>query len=184
MFGEIMKELLEIYWTFFKISSVTFGGGMAMLPILQREVAKTKNWATDEDIIDYYALSQGLPGIIAVNVSAMIGHHRRGVAGSIAAALGVISPCIVIITLLAKFITEYREIEIVKHAFAGITLGATALIFSAIVNLWKKSIVDKVCLVIFILTFLLMLIFDLSPVFLIIASAVAGVAVRKAGMKS
>ena len=179
-----MKELLEIYWTFFKISSVTFGGGMAMLPILQREIAKNKNWVTDEEIIDYYALSQGLPGIIAVNVPAMVGHNRRGIPGSIAASLGIISPSILIITLLAKFITDFRDIEIVRHAFAGITLGATALIFSAIINLWKKSIVDKFCLGIFILTFLIMIIFDLSPVLLIIASAIAGIIIRKSGART
>lgn len=179
-----MKELLEIYWTFLKISSVTFGGGMAMLPILQREIARDKNWVTDEEIIDYYALSQGLPGIIAVNVSAMVGYNRKGIAGSIAAGLGIISPCIIIITLLAKFIKDSRDIEIVRHAFAGITLGATALIFSAIINLWKKSIVDKLCFGIFILTFIIMIIFDVSPVILIIASAIAGIIIKKAGAKA
>ena len=179
-----MKELLEIYWTFIKISSVSFGGGMAMLPILQREIVRNKNWVTDEEIIDYYALSQGLPGIIAVNVSAMIGHTRKGIAGSIAAGLGIISPCIIIITLLAKFITDFRDVEIVRHAFAGITLGATALIFSAIVSLWKKSIVDRFCLGIFILTFLMMIVFDFSPVILIIVSAVLGIIIGRAGMKA
>lgn len=179
-----MKELLEIYWTFLKISSVTFGGGMAMLPILQREIAKNKKWVTDEEIIDYYALSQGLPGILAINVSSMIGYHKKGLLGDIAASLGVISPCILIITILTNFITNFRDIEIVRHAFAGITLGATALIFSAILNLWKKSIVDKFCLVIFILTFLMMIIFDVSPVILIIASAISGIIIRRSGEKA
>lgn len=179
-----MKELLEIYWTFLKISSVTFGGGMAMLPILQREIAKNKNWVTDEDIIDYYALSQGLPGILAINVSSMIGYHKKGILGDIAASLGTISPCIFIITILTNFITNFRDIEIVRHAFAGITLGATALIFSAIINLWKKSIVDKFCLSIFVVTFLIMIFFDISPVILIIASGVTGIIIRRSVLKA
>lgn len=179
-----MKELLDIYWTFLKISSVTFGGGMAMLPILEREIAKNKKWVTEEDIIDYYALSQGLPGILAINVSSMIGYHKKGILGDIAASLGTISPCIFIITILTNFITNFRDIEIVKHAFAGITLGATALIFSAIINLWKKSIVDKYCLGIFVLTFLIMIIFDASPVVVITASAVAGIIIKRAGAKA
>ncbi|MGD9567972.1 MAG: chromate transporter [Sedimentibacter sp.] len=179
-----MKDLLEIYWTFVKISSVTFGGGMAMLPILQRELAKNKKWVSDEDIIDYYALSQGLPGILAINVSSMIGYHKKGILGDIAASFGVITPCIFIITILTTFITNFRDIEIVRHAFAGITLGATALIFSAIINLWKKSIVDKFCLRLFILTFIIMIIFDLSPVLLIIAGAIAGIIIKRAGLRA
>ncbi len=179
-----MKEIIEIYWTFLKISSVTFGGGMAMLPILQREIVRKKGWVTDEELIDYYALSQGLPGILAINVSSMIGYHKKGIFGDIAASFGVISPCILIITLLSTFITNFREIEIVRHAFAGITLGATALIFSAIINLWKKSIIDKYCLGLFFLTFLIMIIFDVSPVILIIAGAAAGIIIKRLGIKA
>jgi chromate transporter len=178
-----MKEFLDIYLTFLKISSVTFGGGMAMLPILQREIVKNKSWVTDEEVMDYYALSQGLPGILAINVSSMIGYHKKGILGDIAAGLGIISPCIIIITVLTAFITNFRDIEIVRHAFAGITLGATALIFSAIKGLWKKSLVDKYCIGIFILTFLLMIIFDLSPIVLIIIGAISGIITKNAGVK-
>lgn len=179
-----MKELLNIYFTFFKISSVTFGGGMAMMPILQREIVQNKQWVTDEEVIDYYALSQGLPGILAVNVAAMIGYHRKGVSGNIAASLGVVSPCIVIITILTSFITNFRDIQIVQHAFAGITLGATALIFSAIVGLWKKSVVDKICLGIFVATVAIMFLLDVSPVVLIIVSAVIGIVIKKSGLRA
>ncbi|WP_313345105.1 chromate transporter [Sedimentibacter sp.] len=179
-----MKELLEIYFTFFKISSVTFGGGMAMMPILQREIVKDRQWVTDEEVIDYYALSQGLPGILAVNVAAMIGHHRKGLLGDMAASLGTVSPCILIITILTSFISNFRDIEIIQHAFAGITLGATALIFSAIVGLWKKSVIDKICLAVFALTAVIMFVFDISPVILIIISAVIGIVIKKSGLKA
>ncbi|WP_312700156.1 chromate transporter [Sedimentibacter sp.] len=178
-----MKELLEIYFTFFKISAVTFGGGMAMIPILQREIVQNKQWVTDEEVIDYYALSQGLPGILAVNVSAMIGYRKKGLPGDIAASLGTISPCIVIISILASFISSFREIEIMQHAFAGITLGATALIFSTIIGLWKKSVVDRICLIIFAVTAFLMFAFGISPVILIIISAVIGIVVKKSRLR-
>ena len=179
-----MKELLEIYFTFFKISSVTFGGGMAMMPILQREIVQNKQWITDEEVIDYFALSQGLPGILAINVAAMIGYRKRGLSGDIAASLGTVSPCILIITILTSFISNFRDIEIIQHAFAGITLGATALIFSAIVGLWKKSVVDKICLAIFVITAAIMFVFDISPVILIIISGVIGILVKKSGLRA
>lgn len=176
-------ELLDIYWTFFKISSVTFGGGMAMLPILQKDIVQTRSWVTDEEIIDFYALSQGLPGIIAINVASFIGYRKKGIQGEIAAALGIISPCIIIITILASFITNFKDVEIVRHAFAGITIGVSALIFNAVVNLWKKSIVDKICILLFLITFTLMLLFDISPIVLVVLSAITGILVNKMRIK-
>ncbi|WP_313370994.1 chromate transporter, partial [Sedimentibacter sp.] len=143
-----------------------------------------RQWVTDEEVIDYYALSQGLPGILAVNVAAMIGHHRKGLLGDMAASLGTVSPCILIITILTSFISNFRDIEIIQHAFAGITLGATALIFSAIVGLWKKSVIDKICLAVFALTAVIMFVFDISPVILIIISAVIGIVIKKSGLKA
>ncbi|MGB4438285.1 MAG: chromate transporter, partial [Sedimentibacter sp.] len=134
-----MKDLLEIYFTFFKISSITFGGGMAMLPILQNELVKSKKWVTDEEIIDYFALGQSLPGIIAVNVASFIGYRKKGVLGEIFAGLGIVSPCIIIILVIASRISNFKNIEIVQHAFAGITIGVSALIFGAVKNLWEKS---------------------------------------------
>ncbi|MCF0151337.1 MAG: chromate transporter, partial [Firmicutes bacterium] len=87
-----MKELLLIYWTFFKMGAVTFGGGYAMLPILRREIVENKKWADEETVMDFYALSQGLPGIIAANVSTFLGYKKKGVPGAVAAVLGVVSP--------------------------------------------------------------------------------------------
>lgn len=93
-----MKTLIGIYLTFLKMGAVTFGGGYTMLPILQREVVERKRWVTSEEVMDFYAVSQGLPGIIAVNVSVFIGYHVRRVPGAVAAALGTVSPCLVIIS--------------------------------------------------------------------------------------
>ncbi len=177
-----MKELLDIYFTFFKISSITFGGGMAMLPILQKELVEIKKWVTDEEIIDYFALSQSMPGIIAVNVASFIGFRKKGLLGEITAGLGIISPCIIIILSIAPFIESFKKIEIIQHAFAGITIGVSALIISAVVNLWKKSVVDKICIILFLMTFFIMIFFDISPIILVIVSAMTGIIVKKTGI--
>ena len=104
-----MKELISIFISFFKMGSVTFGGGYAMLPILRKECVEKNKWITEEQVMDYYAVSQGLPGIIAVNVSVFIGYRRRKFAGGIAAALGCVSPCIIIISIIAAFLSNFQD---------------------------------------------------------------------------
>ncbi len=173
-----MVSLLSIYWRFFRISSITFGGGMTMLPILQREVVQAEAWVTDEEVIDMYALSQGLPGIIAVNVASFVGYRKRGVPGVIAAALGIVSPCILIIMIIAMFLKNFQDLLIVKNAFAGISVGVTALIFNSVLKVWKKSILDKFCIVIYIGTLLLMLFTSISPVIFVLAGAFIGILLK------
>lgn len=173
-----MVSLLSIYWKFFKISSITFGGGMTMLPILQREVVQADSWVTDEEIIDMYALSQGLPGIIAVNIASFIGHRKRGVPGAIAAGLGIVSPCILIIMIIAMFLKNFQDLLIVKNAFAGISVGVTALIFNSVSKLWKKSILDRFCIILYIVTLLFMLFSNLSPVIFVLIGAFVGIIVK------
>lgn len=172
-----MKELFEIFWIFFRMSAVTFGGGYAMLPILQREIVDKRQWLSHERIVDYYAISQGLPGIIAVNVSIFIGKERKGVAGGIAGALGIVGPCLVIITVIAAFLSNFQDLPVVRHAFSGIAVCVAALILDAVLGLWKKAIVSVVALVLFALAFVAMLVFHVSPVYLIVLAAVSGVAV-------
>ena len=179
-----MKEFLDIYWTFFKISAVTFGGGMTMFPILQREIVQNKAWITDEELLDYYAVSQSLPGIIAINIAAFIGYKKKGLRGEIISGLGIISPSVIIITILASFITNFKDVEIVRHAFAGITIGVSALLFSAVVNLWKKSMIDNICLALFLMTFVLMLLFNISPIIFVFVSAATGILVKNIGLKA
>lgn len=173
-----MVSLLSIYWKFFKISSITFGGGMTMLPILQREVVQADSWVTDEEIIDMYALSQGLPGIIAVNIASFIGHRKRGVPGAIAAGLGIVSPCILIIMIIAMFLKNFQDLLIVKNAFAGISVGVTALIFNSVSKLWKKSILDRFCIILYIVTLLFMLFSNLSPVIFVLIGAFVGIILK------
>jgi chromate transporter len=102
-----MKELLQMFWAFSKIGALTFGGGYAMLPIVQREIVETYGWVTDEEVLDYYALAQCSPGVIAVNTAAFIGYKKRGTLGAAVAALGVAFPSLIIILLIASFIAGF-----------------------------------------------------------------------------
>ena len=145
----MLKELLTLFLTFAKVGVMTFGGGYAMLPILQREVVENKGWATDEELTDYFAIGQCTPGVIAVNTATFIGQKRRGILGGIAATLGVVFPSLVIIAALAGVITTFSHLTWVQHAFAGIRVCVCVLIFNAVLKLWKGAVKDVWGLVIF-----------------------------------
>ena len=171
-----MKEYLKIFWAFIKVGALTFGGGYAMLPILQREVVEHNHWASEEEIMDYYAMAQCLPGIIMVNTAAFVGRKYRGKLGGIVAALGSMLPSLIIITVIAMFLTAFSDYPVVKNAFAGIRVCVVVLIVNAVVKLWKSAIVDWKCLVIiFLPVFLLSALTSASPILLVVASGVAGV---------
>ena len=171
-------ELWELFWTFAKMGAITFGGGMAMLPILQREVVDNKGWATEEELTDYYAIGQCTPGIIAVNTATFIGQKCGGAAGGIAATLGVIFPSLVIISILAGLISNFAELAWVRNAFAGIQVCVCVLIFNAVAKLLKKSVVDKRTAVIFILVLAGGVFLKVSPVWFVVAAAAAGVILK------
>ena len=160
------------------MGAITFGGGMAMLPILQREVVENKHWATEEELTDYYAIGQCTPGIIAVNTATFIGQKCGGVAGGILATLGVVFPSLVIISVLAGLITNFAHLAWVKNAFAGIQVCVCVLIFNAVLKLLKKSVVDKRTAVIFLLVLTGGLFLNLSPVWFVIAAALAGILLK------
>lgn len=170
-----MKELWELFWTFAKMGVMTFGGGMAMLPILQREVVENKHWATEEELTDYFAIGQCTPGIIAVNTATFIGQKQKGAAGGIVATLGVVFPSVVIISILAGLITNFSHLAWVKNAFAGIQVCVCVLIFNAVRKLLKKSVVDKRTAVIFVLVLAGGVFLSVSPVWFVIAAALAGI---------
>lgn len=172
------SELCLIYFLFFRMGAVTFGGGYAMLPILRREIIQNRQWMDEETIMDYYALSQGLPGIIAINVSVFIGHKRRGTPGAIAAALGMVSPCIVIITAIAAFLSNFQDNVYVQHALAGISVCVVALILDAVSNMWKKGVKDKASIAICLVILCLSTFTRISPILLVIACALIGIGIR------
>ncbi|MBQ0026345.1 MAG: chromate transporter [Lachnospiraceae bacterium] len=167
--------LFELYITFFKIGSITFGGGYAMLPILEREIVQKKGWIDSDEILDYYAVGQSLPGLIAVNVATLTGYKKRGVIGGICASLGVISPCIVIITLIAALLSGFRDNPTVKHAISGITICVAALIVSSVVSLWKKGVTDWIQALIFAASLLIILLFDPTPIVCVLGALLVGI---------
>ena len=169
-----MKELFDLFFTFFKIGISTFGGGYAMLPILQREIVEKKKWATTEELTNYYAIGQCTPGIISVNTATFIGYKNKGILGGIIATLGIISPSIIIILFIAGLISNFINLPLTKHIFNGINICVSALIISAVLKLWKTSIIDKFSLVIFLFILLLSIIFNISPILLVIISGILG----------
>ena len=173
-----MKELLDLYFTFFKLGAVTFGGGYAMLPILQREVVEKKHWATDEELMDYYAIGQCTPGIIAVNTATFIGQKYRGIPGGILTTLGIVSPSIIIISIIAAVINNFADLVWVQNAFGGIRVCVCVLIFNAVTKLWKKSVKDKAGVVICLAVFLASVVLKASPVLLVLLAGITGVVIH------
>ena len=174
-----MKELWKLFYTFATVGVTTFGGGYAMLPALQREVVEKRGWATEEEVMDWYAIGQCTPGVIAVNTATFVGQKQKGVLGGIAATLGVVFPSLVIITIIAAFIRNFADLPAVQNAFAGIRACVCVLILNAVVKLWKKSVVDWKAFLIFAVVFLGSVFFDLSPVLYVLAAALAGVVIKR-----
>ena len=157
------------------MGAVTFGGGYAMLPILQREIVENKHWGTDEELADYYAIGQCTPGVIAVNVATFIGRKTAGNLGGIIATLGVVFPSVVIISLLAGVIQAYSSLEWVKHAFAGIRVCVCVLIFNAVIKLFSKAIIDAKTFAIYALVLAASIFLNVSPVIFVILAGLAGI---------
>ena len=176
--GGPMKELLEMFVIFARIGGFTFGGGYAMLPMLEKEVVNNKHWATEEELMDYYAIGQCTPGIIAINTATFIGYKVKGIPGAIFATLGVIAPSLVIITVIAAFISNFIELEFVKSAFAGIRACVCILILNAVVKLAKKALVDKATVVLFLIILALSLFTDISPAILVVIAGAAGIILK------
>ena len=164
-----MKELISLFLTFARIGAFTFGGGYAMLPMLQREVVQSRKWATEDEVLDYFAIGQCTPGVIFVNTATFIGYKRKGIPGAIFATAGGVFPSLVIIMIIAAVLT---------NAFGGIRVVVGVLIINAVSGMWKKSVVDKLGLVLAILSFIVATFVDISPVWLVLLGAVIGIVVK------
>ena len=196
-----MNLLVDLFLTFARIGVCTFGGGYAMLPILQRELVENKKWATETELADYYAVGQCTPGIIAVNTSTFVGRSQAGIAGGIVATLGLVFPSLVIIMVIAAFLQNFMHLEFVVHAFNGVRAGVVALILSSVIKLFKNAVIDWPTRIIYAVVLVMAgygAFFSLpqgalgtvlgvvtSPVFLVIAAGAAGLCVRaaKGGLK-
>ena len=182
-----MKELMNLFWTFCRIGGLTFGGGYAMLPMLQKEVVETHKWATEQELLDYYAVGQATPGVIAVNTATFIGYKEKGILGAIFATSGVVFPSLAIIMSIAGFIDSFSDSNIVQHAFSGIRVAVGVLILNALVNLVKGSVKDILGIILFVATFIISIFFNISVVYIVVASALIGIISdfinRKRGIK-
>lgn len=176
-----MKKYLDIFFSFFRVGGLTFGGGLAMLPILEREVNETHDWLTKEEIADYYALAQCAPGIIAINTSVLCGNHIAGVLGGIVAAFGVVVPSIIIILIIASVLNNVMSVPAVAAALIGIRAGVCALILKTVMNLSKKNVVDVVTLVTFGIAIFALTFMDINPVVPVIFGAVVGIVAKTFG---
>ena len=196
-----MPILIDLFLTFARIGVCTFGGGYAMLPILQRELVENKKWSTEGELADYYAVGQCTPGIIAVNTATFVGRSQAGIAGGIFATVGIVFPSVVIIMVIAAFLQNFMHISWVIHAFNGVRAGVVALIASSVIKLFKNSVIDWPTRIIYAVVLVMaacgtfctmpegalgtVLGVVLSPVFLVIADGVVGLCVRatKGGLK-
>ena len=175
MEGDILKELNKLFWTFFKIGLFTFGGGYAMLPLIQKEVVEKEKWATDEEVMNYFAMGQCTPGVIAVNLATFIGYKIKGLFGGILATFSVVTPSVVIITIIAKFLEQFENIKEVRYAFNGIRVAVCVLILNAVIKFWKSGVKDGVGVVIFAAVFVISLLFDISSAWVIVGAVVIGI---------
>lgn len=174
-----MKELLRLLFAFMRIGGFTFGGGYAMLPMLRRELVEKYRWTTEEELMDYYAIAQCTPGVIAVNTATLVGYRVCGVWGGLAATLGVIFPSLVIITMIAALMQSFADIPAVQHAFIGIRACVCALILDSVIKLGKKAIVDVPTLVIAIVVLGMTCFTKFSPVMFVLLAAVAGICLQE-----
>ena len=175
--------LLKLFAAFARVGVLTFGGGYAMIPMLEREIVDRHGWATNEELMDYYAVGQCTPGVIAVNTATFIGYKTAGNIGGIVATLGVIFPSFVIITVIAGIIQNFADIPAVKSAFAGIRVCVCALIFNSVVKLWKGAVKDKAALVLCLLVFVLSVFFSISPIVFVVVCAAAGILFTRLGVR-
>ena len=177
--GWKLPLLLDLFLTFFRIGVFTFGGGYAMLPMLQKELVDKKGWVTEEEILDYFAIGQCTPGVIAVNTATFVGFKMKKAAGGIVATLGVVAPSILIITIIAAVLSNFAHIPAVKNAFAGIRVAVCVLIINSVVKLLKKSVVDKLTAAVYIAVALCAILFSkVSPVIFVVSAALLGIIIR------
>lgn len=174
-----MKMLMELYSVFFKMGAFTFGGGYAMLPILQEELVVKRNWVSDDELLDYYAIGQVTPGIIAVNTATFIGYKQKGIIGGIIATLGLVSPSIILISIISNFMKQFQSNQTLQHAFSGIQVVVVALIISVAIRMGKQTIKDKIGAVLAVSSFFLIVLFNISPVIVVIASGILGLILYK-----
>lgn len=170
-----IKNLFNLYFSFAKIGTFTIGGGLAMMPMMQSELIEKRKWITDEELIDYYAVGQSTPGIVAVNVATFVGYKQMGIIGGIFATLGMVTPSLVIIMVLASLINSINDFPIIQKALKGINVAVAALLTSTIINFMKKTIKKFTNAIFMMISFLLVFVFKLPSFWIILFALLIGV---------
>ncbi len=179
-----MNEYLSMFGTFFRVGLFTFGGGYAMLPVLQREVVDGHGWCTDDELTDMYAIGQCTPGVIAVNVATYIGNKKKGALGALCTTVGVVCPSLIIICIIAAFLTRFADYSVVQHAFAGIRIAVCALVTKTIYTMAKKNVKDAATALILILTFVAVALIGVSPVAAVLVCGLIGALLHGGGRRA
>lgn len=174
-----INKIGQLYISFFKIGGLTFGGGLAMLPMLERETVTNHGWCTEEELLDIYAIGQCTPGIIAVNTATYIGYKEAGFLGSLFATLGVITPSIVIICLIATILNSLIDLPVIVHALSGIRIVVCALMLNTVLTMAKKGIVDKLGGIIFVSAFVLACFSPVPTAILVVLAGITGIITKK-----
>ena len=181
-----MKTYLELFTTFFRISIVSFGGGYSMIPLLFRELVDNRGWISEQELTDYVAVGQCTPGIIAVNIATFVGHKRKGLPGALLSTAGFITPCLIIITIVAMFINNISDYPAVKNAMAGLRACVCVLILDSVLRLFKTAVTDGYKTALFAVIFVIAVFTDISTIILVISAGIAGFLIclaKKAGAK-
>ena len=170
------KEYVTLFLTFFKIGAFTFGGGYAMIPLIQKEVVDNHKWVTADDILEVIAIAESTPGPIAVNAATFVGYKFGGFWGAFSATLGVVLPSFLIIALLSSLITRFQDYKVVQYAFYGIRAGVLALIVKAMINMYRKCPKSPVSYFIFAFSFVMVSLLNIKAIYVLIACALIGLA--------
>jgi chromate transporter len=174
-----LKSYLSVFLAFLKLGVITFGGGYAMIPVVDRELIKKRGWVTMDEVMDYYTIAQITPGIIAINLSTFVGYKQKGPLGGILATIGFIIPGVTLITALALFLSNFADIPTVQHAFAGIRIAVGALILDTVIKMVKGVFKDIKALLIYLIAFALSAIWNASPMLIVLGAGLVGLAIYR-----
>src|SRR5574344_1315756 len=178
-----MPVLLDLFWTFAKMGAVTFGGGLAMMPIMQRELIEKKHWMTEDEMLDYFAVGQSTPGVIAVNVSTFVGYKEAGVIGGIIGTFGIVTPSLIIIMLIARFISSVDQYPLAQKALKGINVAVAALLTYVTITFTKKTVKKIVSLLFMAAAFIFIYFFNVQTYWIILGAAAVGIVIYEVGQK-
>ena len=178
-----MKLLWQLFFSFFKVGLFTFGGGYAMIPLLQAELVEKRKWISESDLMDYFSIGQCTPGIIAVNVATFCGYKMKAKTGAVIATFGIIFPSMILIILIASVLHNFLDNPYVVHAFAGVRIVVAALIAETLISFWKKGIRDKTGLGIFLVSMGILVGLDMSPAGLVLLAVAFGLILQKRGRR-